>query len=85
MKTFFSPPPAPIANLDKFEYPNPLPDPPQINPTQIAQHIAKLLPYKACGPDAVPNIVLQKCSDLLIDRLTLIFRAIMENQIYYDQ
>ena len=35
-KMFFSPPPAPIDNLDKFEYPNPLPDPLQINSTQIA-------------------------------------------------
>ena len=41
--------------------------------------------YKACGPNAIPNIVLQKCSDLLIKCLTLIYRAIMENQLYYDQ
>lgn len=32
----------------------------------------------------VPNVVLQKCVDIIEDRLTCIFRAIIELNIYYD-
>lgn len=36
---------------------------------QIRRHIARLRPYKAPGPDGIPNIVLIKCANLLINRL----------------
>ena len=41
-------------------------------------------PYKATGPDGIPNIVLQKCADILIGRLTRIYRAIVELNLYFD-
>ena len=59
-------------------------DPPQISEEQVRRHIAKLSPYKVHGPDNIPNIVLQKCVDILASRLTCIFRAIFELNTYYD-
>ena len=50
---------------------------------QIKKHIAKLKPYKAPGPDGIPNIVLTKCADLLLDRLYYIFKAMIEKGFFY--
>jgi hypothetical protein len=60
-KLFFPPLPPATNNLEHFDYPEPLPDPPQIRVCQIQRHIAKLSPYKAHSPDGIPNIVLQRC------------------------
>ena len=51
---------------------------------QISRHLAKLKPYKAPGPDGIPNIVLTKCADLLIDRLYYIFRAMLDRGLFYE-
>ena len=83
-KLFFPPPPVATNNLEHYEYPDPLPDPPQIRACQIRRHIAKLSPFKAHGPDGVPNVVLQKCVDSIISRLTRIFRAIVARNLYYE-
>ena len=83
-KTFFPPPPPQTADQEHFDYPAPLPNPPQISDEQVQRHIAKLSPYKAHGPDGIPNIVLQKCTDIITGRLTTIFRAIIELDTYYD-
>ena len=81
----FFPPPLPQPdNYEHFEYPEPLPDPAQIGPDQVCRQIAKLSPYKAHGPDSIPNILLQRCMDILVGRLTHIFRAILDLDIYYD-
>ena len=77
-KTFF-PPPLPLpADIPLFEYPEPLPDPPQMTKGQIQRHIEKLSPYKAHGPDGIPNVVLQRCADVILDRITAIYGAILE-------
>ena len=83
-KTFFPPPPDIPEDLEHFDYPEPLPDPPQISGEQIQRHIAKLSPYKAHGPDGIPNVVLQRCADIILTRLIYIFRAIIELNIYFD-
>jgi endonuclease/exonuclease/phosphatase family metal-dependent hydrolase len=86
-KTFFPPPPPPPPQpdtQDQYDYPEPLPDPPPLNTRQLLSHISKLSPYKAHGPDGIPNVVLQRCSDLVATRLTAIFRAIIDLGIYYD-
>ena len=83
-RTFFPTPPLQPNEPENIDYPAPLPDPPQITKNQILKHISRLSPYKAHGPDGIPNIVLQKCADIIIDRLLPIFRAIMEQEIYYD-
>lgn len=66
-KTFFPDTPNTSTKYSHFDYPEPLPNPPQLTQSQLIQHIAKLSPYKAHGPDGIPNIVLQKCMDLIID------------------
>jgi hypothetical protein len=50
---------------------------------QIHKHIARLRPFKAPGPDSIPNLVLIKCSDILTNRLWAIYTAIVETGIYY--
>ena len=84
-KSFFPPPPPPAPpNQEHYEYPAPLPDPPPISKEQVLHHIGRLSPYKAHGPDGIPNVVLQRCSGHLADRLTTIFRAILALNTYYD-
>ena len=78
------PPPPQPDNYEHFEYPEPLPDPPQIGLDQVHRQIAKLSPYKAHGPDGIPNVLLQRCVVILVGRLTRIFRAILDLDIYYD-
>jgi len=52
---------------------------------QIKKAANKLEGYKAPGPDGIPNIVLKKCIDTLVDRLYYIYRAIFELNIYPDE
>ncbi|KAF8256357.1 hypothetical protein EI94DRAFT_1548185, partial [Lactarius quietus] len=42
-----------------------------------------LKPYKATGPDSIPNILLTKCADTLMDRLFYIYRVMLEYNIFY--
>lgn len=51
---------------------------------QIKSQLSKLKPYKAPGPNSIPNIVLTKCADALANRLLPIYRAMTENTLYYD-
>jgi hypothetical protein len=55
-----------------------------ITRNQIRRHIRKLKPYKALGPDNIPNIVLVKCADILIDRLYCIYTEILKKDLYFD-
>ena len=82
--TFFPPPPPAENPSLGYEYPEPLPDPPSITKDQIRRHIRKTSPYKAHGPDVIPNVVLQQCVSLIIERLIRIYQAILELNLYYD-
>ena len=42
---------------------------------QLSQQIVRLSPYKACGPDGIPNILLQKLADLIEEYLIQIYQA----------
>ena len=42
-----------------------------------------LSPYKAPGPDGIPNVVLTKCADVLIDHIYYIYRAVLELEVYH--
>lgn len=83
-KTFFPPSPPIPADQNLPDYPEPLPNPLQITMDQVTRHIVKLSPYKAHGPDGIPNIALQRCMDLISERLTRIFRAIITLNTYYE-
>ena len=84
-RTFFpSKPPENEQNEYEQNYPTPVCKMDNITRDQIRRHLAKLKPYKAPGPDNIPNIVLSKCADILIDRLFHIYTAIINLGIYYD-
>ena len=46
--------------------------------------VRTLKPYKAPRPDGIPNIILMKCIDVIIDHLFYIYRASLEFAFYYD-
>jgi hypothetical protein len=83
-KTFFPPPPQQGENEEPYDYPDPLPDPPLLDKLKIGRIIRKLSPYKAPGPDGIPNIVLQKCYDIIVDHLLFIYRAVLERKEFFD-
>jgi hypothetical protein len=81
-RTFF--PPQPVDDAPpQFVYPKPACTFDPIAKEQIKRQLARLKPYKAPGLDSIPNIVLSKCADTLVNRLLPIYRAMMENTIYY--
>ncbi|EJD36644.1 hypothetical protein AURDEDRAFT_22554, partial [Auricularia subglabra TFB-10046 SS5] len=51
---------------------------------QIRRVIAKLAPYKAPGPDGIPNVALKKCCDLIDDWLYWIFHGVARRAFYWQ-
>jgi hypothetical protein len=82
-KTFFPPPPVTSTVPTDYLYPEALPDPGPITKDQITRAIDKLSPYKAPGPDGIPNAVFKNCSKTLIPHLCRIFRAVSHLNTYY--
>ena len=66
-------------------YANQLPDLPSITEKQIQCHLDRLSPHKAPGPDDIPNVVLKKCTDILVPYLLQIFRVSLGLQCYPEQ
>jgi hypothetical protein len=52
---------------------------------RIRQVVWSLSPYKAPGPDKIPNVVLIKCCDALINHLYFIFKAVFELNTYHPR
>ena len=82
-KTFFLPRP-PDDTPIHFANPKPICDFDPISRDQIKRQLAKLKPYKAPRPDGIPNIVLTKCANVLVERLYFIYKAILELRVYYE-
>jgi ribonuclease HI len=83
-KTFFPKKPQPENTTQAYEeIPNPVCKADPISKEQIRKHITQLKPFKAPGPDGILNIVLIKCSDMIIDKLWRIYSAIVERGLYY--
>jgi len=55
----------------------------RITREQIREQLKKTKPLKALGPDGIPNIVLSRCADLLVDRLYVIYEATLERGLFY--
>ena len=66
-------------------YPTPLKGPCFFTRSRIRQVIQSLSPYKALGPDKIPNVVLMKCVKVLIDHLFYIFRAVFKLSVYHPR
>ena len=84
-ESFFPPPPETSHVPPHQVYPTPLKGPRFFSRSRIRQVIHTLSPYKAPGPDKIPNIVLMKCVDTLIDHLFFIFRAVFELTVYHPR
>ena len=56
----------------------------KVTKDQICKQLKKLKLYKAPGPDGIPNIVLTKNVDILIDRLHPIYVAMLDKNLHYD-
>ena len=82
-RTFFPPRP-PLDSPLHFVYPKPTCKFDPITKDQVTRQLAKLKPYKAPGPDGIPNIVLSKCANILVDRLWYIYSAMLNRNLYYE-
>lgn len=69
---------------ENYNYPELLPPPPPITSEQIVCQIKRLSPFKMCGPDEIPNVVLQKCLGQLLDHLMHLFRGIFTLKTYFQ-
>jgi len=84
-KAFFPPPPPdPLLGADRSSYPTDTPNLPSITKSQIRRHAAKLSPYKAPRPDGIPNIVLTRCIDTILEHVYHIYRAVFDIGVYYE-
>ena len=83
-KTFFPPKPHPEPPTTNANYPPQCGKAQQITREIITRQLHKLKPYKAPGPDGIPNIVLTKCADILVDRLYHIYSAIYNKCLYHQ-
>lgn len=82
-KGFFPTKPPGIDLEASYRYPKQCRDGVSITVEQIQKQLQKLKPYKAPGPDGIPNIVLTKCADLLIPRLHRIYEAMYLRSLIY--
>jgi hypothetical protein len=83
-KVFFpSKPTTSTIHTEAQEYPAPACSTHKVMRDQIRRQLKRLKPYKAPGPDNIPNIVLSQCIDILTDRLLHIYSAILERGLYY--
>ena len=73
--TFFPPPLA-------TTYPKPFETQGYFTRNNIHNMIKKLKPFKAPEADGIQNIVIQKCTETIIDHLYFIFHAILELDTY---
>ena len=83
--SFFPPPPAFSHVPPVAAYPPPLKGIRSFSQARMCQVICSLCLYKALGPDKIPNIVLIKYCDALIDHLFFIFKAVFELDTYHPR
>jgi hypothetical protein len=82
-KNFFPAKPASDETLNDRVYPKARERAGKITVEQIEAQLKRLKPYKAPGPDGIPNIVLTKCSDLIAGRLCHIYRAMLDKNLMF--
>jgi hypothetical protein len=83
--SFFPPPPPDPLIPDDTIYPTPLSGLKFFTRRRIRETAARLKPFKAPGPDGIPNVIIMKSMDTLIDHLFYIFRAALELNVYHEQ
>src|SRR5258708_26819941 len=83
-KSFFPTKPQDTGIPPDFRYPTPCCRADQLTKDQIKHHLCKLKPYKAPGPDRIPNTVLTKCADIITGRLYHIYKVMVEHNVHYE-
>jgi hypothetical protein len=78
---FFPQPPDLSSVPDGFKYPEQCCEVPQIWCSQIMYAIGKLKPHKMPYPGDIPNVVLKRCTDILVDPLRRISQACIDLSI----
>lgn len=84
-KSFFPPPPPTSQVPEDYDYPRPLPGVKFFTRQRIRQAATTLKPHKAPGPDGIPNIILIKTMDILLEHLFFIYKAVFELNVYHDR
>ena len=82
--SFFPPPLITSSVPPDVVYPRPLRGIKYFSRDHIRQVFKTLSPYKAPGPDGIPNVVYIKCLDVLIDHIFFIYRAVLELCQYHS-
>lgn len=82
-KNFFPEKPCANDSLVGHKYPKACSCTGKVTQEQIRIQLCKLKPYKVPGPDGIPNIVLTKCADVIVERLFHIFSAMLEKGLIY--
>jgi hypothetical protein len=77
-KAFFPAKPVNLPTLDEMPRANRLKDPTKVTEPKIHEVISSLSPYKAPGPDGIPNIVLMKTAHLIVPYIVQILQAIRQ-------
>jgi ribonuclease HI len=83
-KTFFPSKPSTAAPMRTGNKVKPICKADPLTKVQIRRALARLKPYKAPGPDGIPNIILTKCADILEDRLWHIYSAMWDRSMYFE-
>jgi hypothetical protein len=55
----------------------------KITPEQVSVQLKKLKLYKVPGPNGIPNVILTKYANLIIDRLTHIYMVLLEEELLF--
>lgn len=84
-ESFFPPPPSVSSVPPSHPYPTPLSGVKYFSHDRIRAAIGLLKPFKAPGGDGIPNVVLKKCVDTLLDHLYFIYRAVLELDVYHER
>lgn len=79
----FPKPPSISRVPDDFVYPTPLPAGAPITEEQLQRNISRLSPFKACGTDGIPNVILKKAYPLIKDHILHLFHAVFNLETYY--
>lgn len=82
-KVFFPEKPPTNVALESCIYPVQCESEGSITSEQIKAQLKKLKLYKAPGPDSIPNIILTKNADLIIDRMLPIYKVMLERSLMY--
>jgi len=82
-KVFFPDKPPADGDIENYTYPDQCESEGSITLDQINAQLKKLKLYKAPGPNGIPNIVLTKNANLIVNRMLPIYKGMLKRSITY--